>query len=147
MGNNIEKFLKYIEERFGITKESFEGFSLLDYGDIWLSSREVAEFKIKSFKRKGIRVARLFKDGKIKVATSFMQLFGKEAKKNVVQLTREEAVKFIEGLDIELADVPEGVSDGQVIVKFHEYPLGSALLRGKRLKNQLPRGKRIKIKI
>ncbi|MEO0144852.1 MAG: hypothetical protein ABIL49_04915 [candidate division WOR-3 bacterium] len=136
----IEKFLK---DRFGIEKIPDE-YVLINRGDIWIANRDVLNVKENlKFNRIGIRLIRVFKDG-YKLTTSGSQIIGNFAKKNVLFLSNEEEVKkFISGEDIE--GNFENIERGQVIVKFNNDILGVALYDGKKLKNQIPKSKRIKL--
>ncbi|HDM90758.1 MAG: hypothetical protein DRQ06_02715 [Candidatus Hydrothermota bacterium] len=144
MTEKTRKALEYIEKRFGIGKEVFDGYVIIDNGDIWITTPEAAQLKLKAWKRKGIRLARVFKKG-IKMTTAAMQIFGRYAVRNVVQLPDVASVKdFLAGRDIAIHNL-EGIEEGQVIVKYGSDILGSALYRNGKLKNQIPKGRRIEI--
>ena len=141
----VREVLKYVKERFGIDERVFTGFELIEEGDIWVATKEVAGFKTKGIRRRGLRFARVHKRG-YKLTTAAMQVFGKFAKKNVITLKKFEDVEaFIAGRDLKV-EVPPNVSDGQVIVEFGGDVLGSGLLKGKTLKSQIPKGRRIPLK-
>lgn len=141
MDPTLRKGLKYIEERFGISPEHFENYSFYIQSDIWITSKEMEKFELKVFKRRGIRFLRVSRKG-FKWTTAAMQIFGHLASKNVVVLDDEDAQRFIRGLDIVVGYI-EGVEKGQVIVKSEKDILGSAIYRNGRLKNQIPKGRRI----
>lgn len=137
----IERVISYLSERFGIDPDVFKDYSLIVSGDVWVATKDAESLPLRSWKRKGIRIARILKKG-IKFTTSGMQIFGKYAKKNIVYLdSEEEAVRFMKGEDIPYKG--EGADEGQVIVKYRSDILGSALLRGGKLKNQIPKGRRM----
>jgi len=79
------------------------------------------------------------------LTTAGIQLFGRFATRNVVDLNAEEAMAYAEGKDLrgEFSDL----EPGQVIVRYRGHPLGSALYQPGRLKNQLPKGRRLQIQI
>jgi NOL1/NOP2/fmu family ribosome biogenesis protein len=138
---DLERVLNYLKERFGIEPEVFREYSLIVSGDVWVTTREAESLPLRTWKRKGIRLARILKKG-IKFTTAGMQVFGKYATKNIVNLEREEdAIRFMRGED--LTYTRDDVEEGQVIVKFGEDILGSGLLRNGKLKNQIPKGRRI----
>ncbi len=143
--NRKRKVLEYLETRFGIPPEVFDTYTLLDEGDIWVTSPEVPHLPIRTYKRRGIRLARVFKDGKVKLTTAGIQLFGRFATRNVVDLTAEEAMAYAEGKDVR-GEFPH-LEPGQVIVRYRGHCLGSALYQPGRLKNQLPKGRRLQIQI
>ncbi len=141
MDSTLKKGLKYIEERFGISPDQFESYAFYIQSDIWITSKEMENFDLKVFKRRGIRFLRVSKKG-FKWTTAAMQIFGHLARKNMVVLGEEDAQKFIRGLDLEVGEL-ERVEEGQVIVKSGGDILGSAIYRNGRLKNQIPKGRRI----
>ncbi len=141
MDPTLKKGLRYIEEKFGIPSKYFEKYAFYIQSDIWITSKEMEKFDLKVFKRRGIRFLRVSKKG-FKWTTAAMQIFGHLASKNIVQLDEEKAQKFIRGLDLEVGHL-ENVEEGQVIVKVRDDILGSAIYRNGRLKNQIPKGRRI----
>ncbi len=148
MSNEKVRFvLRYLERRFGIPPETFEGYEFFDAGDLWILTPEAAALPIRTFKRKGLRFARYFdRDRTVKLTTAAIQLFGHRARKNVVRLNREQMLAYVEGRDLDLGPQPD-VEDGQVIVMYGPDALGSGLYRAGRLKNQLPKGRRIELRI
>ncbi|MEO0202616.1 MAG: hypothetical protein ABIL37_02700 [candidate division WOR-3 bacterium] len=133
--------LNFLFERFGIEKIP-EDYVILDRGNIWIASKDVLNVKEKlKFNRIGIRLVRVFKDG-YKLTTPGSQVIGKFAKKNVINLSSyEDVLKFLSGEDI--PGKFENIERGQVIVKFQDDILGIALYDGQKLKNQIPKSKRI----
>lgn len=142
MKQEIERALEYLEKRFGIEREIFRDYEFILSGDVWITTKEAGSIPLKTFKRKGIRLVRILKRG-MKFTTAGMQVFGRYAKKNVVILkNEEEALKFMKGEDLKLEELPDA-EEGQVIVKWGDDILGSALYKGGKLKNQIPKGRRI----
>ncbi len=139
--------LKYLQERFGIDPRVFEPYEFYDAGDLWIVSREATGLPLRTFKRKGLRFARYFeRDRSVKLTTAAIQLFGAHARRNVVYLNRAQMLAYVQGRDLNLAPQP-GVENGQVIVKYGTDALGSGLYRDGRLKNQLPKGRRIELRV
>ncbi len=137
----INSILNFLYERFGIEKDVFDGYALIEDKDVWVTSRESASFEMKFWRRKGIRLVRVFKKS-YKFTTSGMQIFGKYATKNVVDLENENDLKrFLRGENVRIN--VGGVEEGQVIVKYNGDVIGSAIYRHGVLKNQLPKGRRL----
>lgn len=143
--NKVNAVLNYLEERFGIPRNVFAQYDLIDEGDIWLVSKDVASFEIRTFRRKGLRLARFFKDGKIKITTAALQIIGKFAIKNIVYIDENELLMYVRGLDIERT--LSNVEPGQVIIKYKSDCIGLGLYQNGRIKNQLPKGRRIAIQL
>ncbi|HOK22753.1 MAG TPA: hypothetical protein PKU94_03420 [Candidatus Hydrothermia bacterium] len=131
--------LNYISQRFGIPQGVFEGFELVEKGDIWIMSKEAARFHIKRYSRKGIRLIRVFRDG-YKLTTAGIQIFGKYATRNVLEINEKQLEDFLKGKNLLVAN--NAVQNGQVIVKSGTDYLGSALYNNGNVKNQLPKGRR-----
>lgn len=140
--SHARAFLKFLKERFGIPEPAFEGLQIVEVGDLWVATPEAAQFRSRYVKRRGIRLARVHKKG-YKLTTAAMQLFGRYATRNRIELSEEDLPRFLRGEDLRLETVPEGVEPGQVIVTYRGDVIGSGLLQGNKLKNQIPKGRRI----
>ncbi len=139
--------LRYLQERFGVDPAVFEPYAFHDAGDLWITTHEAEAIPLRTYKRKGLRFARYFeRDRTVKFTTAAIQLFGRYARRNVVHLNREQLLAYARGQDLDLGPQP-GVENGQVIVRYGSDVLGSGLYRDGRLKNQLPKGRRIELQI
>jgi hypothetical protein len=132
--------LEYFAERFGIEKAAFDGYGLYmgSRGRVYLGPEKLTEKP--SIIAPGMLVARIA--GAIKPSTNFIQMFGHLAVKNVISLSREQAARFAKGDDLEC----EEGSDGYVILSYAGQPLGCGMLKGKNLKNLLPKSRRQELK-
>ena len=139
----VQELLRKIEERFGIVPSVFEGYTIYERrkGEFWMASPEALDVDLPFASRAGFRFAQLFSKGGFRLSTCAIQLFGRYATRNVVELTEDEREEFIRGRD--LANRWE-VEKGQVIVRYKGIPLGSAVFTEGRLKNQVPTARRVK---
>jgi len=135
----VEKILKEIKNRFGIPEEVFTNWKLVLAGDLWIMSDEAYTFPIKNFSRRGIRLVRVYRDG-YKLTTAGIQIFGKYATRNVLEISPEQVEDYLEGKDLFMNS--SNVENGQVIVKCGDDYLGSGLYVNGKIKNQLPKGRR-----
>ncbi len=136
----IEAALRYAEERFGIGREVFKGFRFFVKGrDVWIVSEDVPELRYVN--RAGLRFSRGGMK-KPKLTTAVLQIFGRYAKRNTVDLRGDVLREYLRGRDVEVGEV-EGVSPGQVIVLCGEDVIGSGLYDGRFIKNQIPKARRI----
>ncbi len=137
-----ENTLKYFEERFGLPRTIFDGYSIYlgPKGRLYLGPAKVPpNLRIVS---PGLLIARA--DSAIKPSTNLFQLFGKQVEKNIISLTKEQTKKFVMGTDMILSKTEiDGISDGYVLVRYLDYNLGCALLKGTTLKNMVPKAKRL----
>ncbi len=138
----MKNILKYFKEEFGINEEIFSNYEFYQYkNNIYLMTKEVKEFQCENILRKGIRIARIVKNG-IKPTIDACQIFGFYAKKNIIHLNEEELKKFLLGQDLFLEVAME---EGYKILFYKNYPVAIGYYRNKKLKNQIPRSRRIKL--
>lgn len=138
----MKKIIKYFQEEFGIPEEFFKDYEFYEYkNSIYLMTEEVKSFNCEKIIRKGIRIARLVRNG-IKPTIDGVQIFGRYAKKNTICLDEENLRKVLSGQDIHLElDIPNGYK----ILLYKNHPIGVGYFRNKRLKNQIPRSRRINL--
>ena len=84
----------------------------------------------------GICIFRLNKTPK--PTTNFLQLFGNEIDKNVVELNKKLTIDYCRGLNLE---INSNVEPGFVIVKYKNITLGCGHWNGHLLKNQIPKSR------
>jgi NOL1/NOP2/fmu family ribosome biogenesis protein len=131
-----------MEERFGIPKKIFSDYSLILKGEkIWIVSKSITEKDLSGFKVEGIGLlfARYFnRQKKFKPTTNTLQVFGKYATKNIVELNEEEKNQYIKGYNLkkELS-----LEEGYVIIKSGKSILGCGLYREGEIKNQIPKAR------
>ncbi len=134
--------ISYLGGRFGIPGSVFDNHSLYlgPKGRLYLGPSQVPpSLKIVS---PGLLVARA--EGGIKPSTNLFQLFGNLVSKNYVELCEGSVKKFVKGEDLLISQKERGsATDGYVLVRFRDYNLGCALLKGGTLKNQVPKAKRL----
>ncbi len=138
-----EEILGDIESRFGISKNVFEDFFLFKgtKGRIFITSKIPQESLGYYIQTLGQLFCRL--DATVKPSTNMIQIFGKFATKNVLELKKEDAQKAISGFDFEIKN--SECSDGYVILKYKNFFLGCGLLKNCQVKTMIPKAKRIKV--
>jgi NOL1/NOP2/fmu family ribosome biogenesis protein len=145
--NQAKEFVEYLEERFGIPRSAFSGFSFHETVDkIYIFSADIPHKDLNGLRmvQTGIVFGRIFdKGGKFKPTTNALQIFGRFADKNVIDLFEKEKEDFIRGLDI---DRHFDVEHGFVIVKFGGDVLGCGMYSEGTIKNQVPKARRLAIK-
>ncbi|MCX8172837.1 MAG: hypothetical protein N3D09_04410 [Archaeoglobaceae archaeon] len=88
-------------------------------------------------KSKGIYFGKIEKDGlRLSIEGSF--IVGRVAKKGVVELEDEKALKWLSGEDIESS------YKGYCILKWGQYYIGCGKGNGKLIKNYVPKDRRLK---
>ena len=136
-----EDVLAYFETRFGLQRSLFSDFIFFsgEGGRIYLGPRSFPD--LKETLHVGLPAARVGRS--IKPSSHLVQLFGRHATKNVVQLTRYEAAAYMQGDDL---PAKGDATDGHVILMHDGVPLGCGLLRDGVIKNRLPKAKRLALK-
>ncbi|MFX1520914.1 MAG: hypothetical protein ACFFCD_13435, partial [Promethearchaeota archaeon] len=115
--------LNYFEGRFGIERHLFEDFIfyVASKGRIFLGPKTLIDNPPPV--TAGILIARISRS--IKPTTNFFQLFGKYATKSVIKLTKENALRFIRGENLDIsADEIHDVVGGYILVTYLGFPLG-----------------------
>jgi NOL1/NOP2/fmu family ribosome biogenesis protein len=138
--NQAAEVFSKISKQYDIPKDTWKGYALLDNGgEIFLCSKDVALFATRNaFRRAGMHIA----DKHGNPTQAFALKFGHLANNNIVQLSKENADKFLEGLDIQLPE-PLTMKDGTtVLVREGNRCLGwgKSMQNGHRFKNRLDRG-------
>jgi NOL1/NOP2/fmu family ribosome biogenesis protein len=141
----LRKGLKFLEERFGLAPGLWDGLSFHRVGDdYWITTADAVRVDLPKIRRRGLRFLRTYRGPRFKWTTTAMMLFGTRATRNVVELSPEEAERFVRGEDLKRDPLPPDCTPGQVILRYQGQPLGSGLLhRDGRIKNQLPAGRRL----
>lgn len=134
----MKQAIELLRKRFGFPPEWLEGLGLFkDQQTIFVGTREVMEFKLLNPLRRGIRLCRLFPHS-VKPTTSAMQLFGKPAEKNVIELSTEQARRLINGGSVEIEAPAE---DGFVILLWRGFIVGVGLYKKPTLKSCIPKNR------
>lgn len=143
--NSREKkdLFKEIKEQYGIEKTILKKYEYLERSDkIWLTTRCALSKDLKNLRMEGIGMLFGRRSATLKLTTNAVQLFGKHATRNVLELEEEDAWKYMRGLDI--SDLSHTELSGYVVVKYGDDYLGCGLYKEGYLKNQIPKQRRIK---
>lgn len=134
--------LGYLERRFGLAPENFKEhrFYLASRERLYLGPKRVPDDR--RIATLGILVARA--SSSIKPTTNLFQLFGDRITRNFLALDAKQAAAFARGEDLQIGDTG-GATDGYVLLRYLDIPLGCGLLRGKGVKNMLPKAKRLEV--
>lgn len=140
--NSKEKkeFLKKIEEQWGTTIKGEYGFLKDAKGKIFIMNKDVsriddAKLRINSL---GLYIAE-WKKNLLRLSIEGSQLVGKNATKNIVEISKEEAQQWLMGEDIP----KEGKEKGFVILKNGNDFYGCGLLKEGVLQNYVGKNRRI----
>lgn len=144
--NEIERIEKIIEKNYG-TALNLKNFLVLETSEnkIWIASKDILNLNLEKLNINsiGLYIGKLKRNDKIHLSLEGSQLVGKNATKNVVILDEEHTKKFMQGSDIKPTKEINCEYHNFVIVKFGEEILGSSLLTEEKLKNLIPKSRRI----
>ncbi|MFC7006763.1 DUF7122 family protein [Halalkalicoccus salilacus] len=135
--------LEWWDDRFAISPETFEDYTFWERGagKIWiLASDAPSPIGIEGLGMTFLRT----RQEHWKPTTNAVQRFGRLAERNVIELTREEAERFVRGEDLE----PEWDGDWGYLIAAHELaggiePLGVGLYVYDELRSVVPKGRRL----
>lgn len=139
--------LEYFASRFGIDSKHFDDFEFYSAskGRVFLGPKNLTHACERNV-AVGILVARLGENDNVKPTTNMLQMFGKFASKNIINLEKDNALRYIEGSDIEVSDSEVSTStNGYAIISYNKNSLGCGLLKENKIKNMLPKARRMKI--
>ena len=135
--------LDFWDERYGIAPETFEGYSFWEKGGgkLWAFRGEMAgPLEIEALGMMFLRT----RQEHWKPTTDAVQRFGRHARRNVVELGRQEAQRFVAGEDQPV----DWDGDWGYLVVAHTIagerePLGVGLFIDGELRSQVPKGRRL----
>lgn len=119
----INRVLQYLEINFGIPQSVFRKYKFVVQKDkIFLTTKTVNTFnKLKPF-RKGILFAQQL--GKtIKISNSAIQIFGKYAKINTIELSSEQMQEFMKTKKLSLNKISNISSQKPLIFIYKNFPV------------------------
>ncbi|MCS7106101.1 MAG: hypothetical protein NZ942_02180 [Candidatus Aenigmarchaeota archaeon] len=145
-GEEVREIERIVEKNYGV-KLSLKDFTVAKDKEekIWLASKEILSFDLSKLQVNslGFNFGKLKRNEKIHLTIEGAQIVGKSATKNIVLLNEENALKFMQGLDVKPEKEINCEYHNFVIVKFKDRILGSSLLTEEGIKNMVPKGRRI----
>lgn len=140
------RVLHALEQRFGIPRGVLGEGRLYQAADdrVFVGPDAVPEPVREDATVGGLLVARL--QATVKPSTDFLQAFGDQVRRNVVDVAAEGARRYVAGEDLDRGGVEEQeCSRGWVAVRFDGDVLGCGFLREDRIENVVPKGRRVGI--
>ena len=132
----MNRRVRELSERFGIPREVFDRLAAVeDQETVFVSTPEVMEFDEVRPMRRGIRLARIYPYS-LKPTTFGMQVLGREATRNVVDVSDEQAKLLINGGTLS-ADIE--ADNGFVLIRWRGFVAGVGFYKRPVLKSQIPR--------
>ncbi|MCW1296359.1 MAG: hypothetical protein OH319_01620 [Candidatus Parvarchaeota archaeon] len=135
-----KKIFDELSKQYGIKfKNKFLWFES-GKGRLWILNKnvDVNEFKRMRIKFLGTYVAFKEKDG-IRLTIEGSQIFGKEARKNVIEVTEKDLHEWLRGYDLQI----KTNFTGYVIIKRGNDFAGCGKALGNKILNMVPKSRRI----
>ncbi len=135
----IKNLLNYLEKYYGIEKDIFDDKIFKISKGIWMLSQDMENFPIPHSFREGLRIARIRKE-EFKLTTNAAQILFPYIKRNIYEIKNEEQAQIIlKGGEIE---IKENSGEGFKVISFDGICLGMGVVRGNKLKSQIPKSRR-----
>ncbi len=132
--------IRTLSEYFEISITSFSDYKyIIKSNDIFFAAKDFHEEIPSVFERVGLRFGSIDKKGNIVIDTHAAQLLGNETNNNIIQLESQQDLKtYLDGGTIKTS----GYKEGQCIIKYEDYILGTAVVTEAGIKSRFPRSKR-----
>ena len=136
----VRKLLEMVEEEFGIENNILSSYKFLKKkNDIYFVNNKWEENNLELFERVGTKFGLIDKENKITLHTQAAQVLEKHISKKIYVIeNHDDLKKYLEG-GIIRKDTP---FDGQCVVKYRDYILGTAVIANGGIKSRFPRSKR-----
>ncbi len=137
----IKDIKKRILEQWGVDFKTDYAFLLSSKNKIYLVSKDIAKLEYEKLRLQvvGLYFGEIMKNKEIRLSIEGSQLIGREAKKNVVEISRSQVKKWLFGEDLRIKTEKEGF----VIVKSNDDFMGTGKIKGNELLNFIPKTRRI----
>lgn len=137
---NIYKKLKSVSDYFEIDFDILSEYKfIIKNNDISFVSGNWYDSNPGMFERIGLKFGTIDKKGEIVLNTQAAQLLDKEITNNIIELQSQEELKtYWKGGVIKTGTYKEG----QYVIKFNDYTLGTAVVTKTGIKSRFPRAKR-----
>lgn len=144
-------------EKFGVPPETFDEYAFYRKGakKVWAVRRETVDalegdeaetLDNLDYESVGLPLMRVGGEHD-KPTTDALQFFGDAVTKNAVELDAEDARAFVRGEDIEIEFGEDVVELGYVVVKHDGRVLGCGLYFPGELRSQIPKGRRVELRL
>lgn len=139
----IKKILVKIKEQWDVDFEVDYGVLLSPKNKLYLVGREMSEIDLSKIRvnNLGIYFGEITKYDELRLSIEGSQMIGKDVKKNVLELDKEQARDWFKGNDIDF----EGSSKGFVILKHEGDFIGSGKHTRDKILNYVPKARRINL--
>ena len=147
---NKKDVLKLIEKNYGCRIKIRGVFLRTTKEKIWLASNAIQNFDFGKVKINsvGLYFGKLKRNDKIQLSIEGSQIVGRFARKNILELDKKQAMKYLQGFDVRVEKFENCEVNNFVILRFGKDIIGSGILREDgRIENLLPKTRRLYLEI
>lgn len=136
----IIDYLDYLAQTFGIDEEVFLQYNfILKRRDIFFVNKNWDDANLGLFHRIGIKFGTIDKRDHIVLHTNAAQLLDKHINKNIYYIKNKDELRLYLAGGL----IPkDNIKAGQIVVKYNDYVLGTAIVTSGGIKSRFPRSKR-----
>ena len=136
----LKPIIKNLITEFSLSEEKLSEYQYLVKGnDIFIVSRDWEDPFPGHFQRIGTKLGVIDKNNRLALHTQGAQLFHDHIKNNIYEITEQDQLKkYLEGGVVR----KENKTEGQCVIKYKNYILGTAVITGAGIKSRFPRAKR-----
>ncbi|MEO0026114.1 MAG: hypothetical protein ABIK54_05110 [candidate division WOR-3 bacterium] len=128
--------VEFLRNRFGLPEEWLQGLeTVTEQATVFIGTSEVIRFNAVKPLRRGLRLCRIFPHS-VKPTTFAMQLLGREATANQIEVDEQQAKQLINGGTVETA---ADVENGFVLISWRSFIIGVGIYKRPVLKSCIPR--------
>lgn len=137
---DIQQYLSYLSDHFGIDKNILNDFKYIFRGrDIYFVIKDWQDDNISLFNRIGLKLGTLDKKNRITFHSQAAQVLESHINSFIYEIKNDDELKnYLTGWKIKDAEIP----NGQYVVKYNDWILGTAIKTEEGLKSRFPRTKR-----
>ncbi len=137
---DLFKKLKFLSNHFNINIDLLSNYKYIIKGnDIFFVSEDWNDNSTGMFERIGLKFGTIDKNGEIVLNTQAAQLLSNEIKNNLIEFHSQNELKiYMEGGIIKT----DAYKEGQYVIKYDDYILGTAVVTKAGVKSRFPRSKR-----
>ncbi|MEN9980047.1 MAG: hypothetical protein ABIK38_06885 [candidate division WOR-3 bacterium] len=126
----------FLRNRFSLPEEWLQGLeTVTEQATVFIGTPEVIRFNAVKPLRRGLRLCRIFPHS-VKPTTFAMQLLGRKATANQIEVDEQQAKQLINGGTVETA---ADVENGFVLISWRSFIIGVGIYKRPVLKSCIPR--------
>lgn len=143
----VKLFRERVEEQWGCEWEPDGALIANTKGDVFLVTRDLAKIAWEKLRISsvGLYIAEYrYEEGRIRLSIEGSQLIGPLAKKNVVDVDKDEAMRWMKGHDLDVQErSAKEPFQGHVIVRCGKDFMGTGAYKDGKLLNHVPKARRL----